>query len=236
MKIASNPAGAGWAWIHGGWTLLRKDFGNLFLMFLVMLALSIAINILPFIGYLLSGLLMIVLTGGYMHAAQKLDNGEDISIGDLFEGFRDKSRLTPLLLLGIFYLLVQIVIVMLVFGIMGDSAMLHLDSNTQTEPSGVAMPAGMLLGMSVGLLGAALLSMIITFAPALVMLDGASPFAAMKGSLQGVLRNILPMAVFGLIGFLLTILAMIPMGLGMLILLPVMLLSVYRGYTSIYHR
>jgi len=59
---------------------------------------------------------------------------------------------------------------------------------------------------------------------------------AMKQSFTGCLRNIVPFLVYGIIGFLLAIVASIPLGLGWLVLAPVLAASIYTGYRNIYLR
>jgi uncharacterized membrane protein len=60
--------------------------------------------------------------------------------------------------------------------------------------------------------------------------------AAMKSSFQGCLRNMLPFLVYGIVGFLLAIVAVIPLGLGFLVLGPVMWGTMYVGYRDIFVR
>ncbi|MBZ0097264.1 MAG: hypothetical protein K8H75_18075, partial [Sulfuricella sp.] len=53
-------------------------------------------------------------------------------------------------------------------------------------------------------------------------------------SFVGCLRNIWPFLVYGVIAFILMMIAMIPFGLGMLILVPVLNASIYLGYKDIF--
>ncbi len=76
--------------------------------------------------------------------------------------------------------------------------------------------------------------MAIWFAPALVVLRGDEPFAAMKTSFNACLRNVVPFLVYGLVGLLLAILATIPLGLGWFVLAPVYAASIYAGYKDIF--
>jgi uncharacterized membrane protein len=58
----------------------------------------------------------------------------------------------------------------------------------------------------------------------------------MKASFTGCLRNVVPFLVYGIVGFVLAIVATIPLGLGWLVLGPVFAASVYTGYRDIYLR
>jgi uncharacterized membrane protein len=91
-----------------------------------------------------------------------------------------------------------------------------------------------LLGILFFLLLLLPLIMAIWFAPALVMLGGLSPGAALKASFLGCLRNVVPFLVYGAIGIVLAIVASIPFGLGWLVLGPVTIASIYSSYCDVF--
>jgi uncharacterized membrane protein len=72
------------------------------------------------------------------------------------------------------------------------------------------------------------------FAPALVIMHGVAPIAAMKASFGACLRNILPFLVYGIVMMVLAFLAMIPVGLGMLVWIPLSFTSTYAAYRDIF--
>ena len=72
------------------------------------------------------------------------------------------------------------------------------------------------------------------FAPALVMLGRLSPMDAAKESFMACLRNFLAFLVYGIVMGLLAIVAIIPLGLGLLVWVPVMIASTYAGYRQIF--
>ena len=72
------------------------------------------------------------------------------------------------------------------------------------------------------------------FAPALVVFRGDEPFAAMKTSFRACLRNIPPFLIYGLLGILFMILACIPIFLGLIVLIPVGIATVYTSYKDIF--
>jgi len=80
------------------------------------------------------------------------------------------------------------------------------------------------------------LIMALWFAPALVVFHDVQPMAAMKSSFQGCLRNIVPFLVYGVVGFLLAIVALIPLGLGLLVYGPLIWGTMYVGYRDIFVR
>jgi uncharacterized membrane protein len=72
------------------------------------------------------------------------------------------------------------------------------------------------------------------FALPLVLFREIVPWEAMKTSLAAVLANMLPLLVYGLVGAVLGFLALIPFGLGLLVFVPVMLLSWLLSYQEMF--
>ena len=73
------------------------------------------------------------------------------------------------------------------------------------------------------------------FAPALVALNNLSAVEAMKQSFNACLHNMLPLFVYSIIAALLLLLAMIPFGLGLLVLGPIMIAVLYTSYKDIFN-
>jgi uncharacterized membrane protein len=61
-----------------------------------------------------------------------------------------------------------------------------------------------------------------------------APVAAMKASFRGCMRNIVPFLVYGILMLLLSFVAMIPLGLGLMVWVPVAIASTYAAYRMIY--
>jgi uncharacterized membrane protein len=91
-----------------------------------------------------------------------------------------------------------------------------------------------LFGSLVTLLLMVPLLMFYWFAPALVMLNDMAPAAAMKASFRGCMRNVVPFLVYGIIMLLLSFVALIPLGLGLLVWMPLAVTSTYAAYRMIY--
>ncbi len=71
-------------------------------------------------------------------------------------------------------------------------------------------------------------------APALVVLDGMNPLAAMKKSLLGALSNAFPWLLFSLLAFVFTLVASIPAGLGLLAALPTLAAASYLAWRDLF--
>jgi uncharacterized membrane protein len=72
------------------------------------------------------------------------------------------------------------------------------------------------------------------FAPALAMLHDVPAVPAMKESFLACFRNFVPMLVYGLVMAALAIAAVIPLGLGFLVWVPVLLATTYTSYRSVF--
>jgi uncharacterized membrane protein len=81
-----------------------------------------------------------------------------------------------------------------------------------------------------------LLSMAIWFAPALVALGGVAPIDAIKASFAANLKNLLPIAVFGVLYLVAAVVASLPMMLGWILLMPLVMLAAYVSYRDVFGR
>jgi uncharacterized membrane protein len=72
------------------------------------------------------------------------------------------------------------------------------------------------------------------FAPTLVVFHGISAADAMKLSFAACLRNIMPFTVYSLVCVLLLLAAAIPLGLGLVVMIPTMTASLYVSYKDIF--
>jgi uncharacterized membrane protein len=99
--------------------------------------------------------------------------------------------------------------------------------------AGVAL-GGLLLALLVGLVLTVPLAMAVWFAPALVVFRNVVPLDAMKSSFNVCLKNLVPFLVYGVILFVLAVVAAIPFGLGFLVLMPVLIGAQYASYVDLY--
>jgi uncharacterized membrane protein len=76
--------------------------------------------------------------------------------------------------------------------------------------------------------------MALWFAPSLVTFQDYAPFDALKTSFSACLKNIVPFLVYGVMLLILMVVAMIPFGLGMLVMVPVIIASVYAAYRDVF--
>jgi uncharacterized membrane protein len=236
---AAVAAGNGVSWWTEGWRLFAASPWVWIAITLVFLLITILASLVPLIGSFASTILAPVLAAGMMAGCRALDRGEALTINHLFAGLSE--RLGSLLVVGLLCLAgtVAIVVVMMAIavGTIGMSGISALMSGDPVQ-GGLTMLATLGLGAMVatlaGMLVALPLMMAYWFAPALVMLRGDEPVAAMKASFVACWINIGSMLVYGLVGIVLAIVATIPFGLGWLVLAPVLATSIYASYKDIF--
>jgi uncharacterized membrane protein len=231
-KVAS---GRGIAWFGEGWQIFKSAPGTWVAMFLIFSVISIVLAIIP-LGSLVSSLCFDVVIGGVMIGCRTLEEGGKLQVAHLFAGFRKNTG--SLLLLGVLYL----VGVMLIGFFAGVAMALSLpwvlgpNFNINDFSSVMAMAPWIALFVLVMLALMMPLIMAVWFAPALVVFHDAQPIAAMRSSFQGCLRNFMPFLAYGIVGLLLGILALVPVGLGLLVFGPVLWGTMYAGYRDIFVR
>lgn len=228
-------AGNGWRWIADGWGHFRQNPGPWVGATLVWMLLSGAISAIPMLGFLAGTILHPVLIAGFMLGANAQYEGEDFEVRHLFAGFSEKFG--PLALVGLLYLAGFVVIVLIAAAVFGGAVFATMGSGFQPDSVAIEQMILPLLGMVLLVMALSVpLVMAYWFAPALVVLGGLSPTQAMKASFSACAKNVLPFFVYGLILFVLMIVAILPLLLGLLVLIPVITASVFTSYRDIFYR
>jgi uncharacterized membrane protein len=230
----SVDGGHGVNWWTDAWALFAKNAGIWIVLGLIFLVILIVLAFIPFVGQLASALLVPVFAGSWMMAAQKLEAGGTLEVGDLFLAFKG-DKLTPLMIVGALLLAMGVVIV-LVMSVLGFGGFMGMMAGGAMR-SARGMMAGMgigLLAMLVGLILGMLVTMALWFAPPLVALRGVAPVEAMRLSFAASMKNVVPFLLWGLIYIIASIVASIPFGLGWIVLGPVLMLTVYTSYKDVF--
>lgn len=235
------PTSQGLAWIGQSFSIFGKGAGIWIVMLLLFVGINFGITMVPFLEFLPTVLAPAFTVGFYM-GCKAVQKHEMLQIDHLFQGFKQKGRM--LIRLGLFFFLWNIVIylitTMFVQMTMSEEQM-RIMSEAQTQEQmaslltqnpemvGVVINAIIVAGiMTIPLLMAS------WFSPALVAFNNVAPLKAMSLSLKACNRNILPFLVYGLVMLPLTVLAFLPLGLGLLIILPVIIISQYVSYKSVF--
>ncbi len=235
MEIRTVDAGRGAGWLGDGFDYFKRGAGAWIGITVVLFVVYVALNFIPVIGGLAGQLLAPVFSAGILLGCKHMDEGGELELGHLFKAF--SANPGPLIVLGALYLAsviaLGILMVILAFILLGG-----VGTITQL----MAGDASSLLGnlpmlLIVMLVGVGLyvpVLMALWFAPALVALGGLSVQDAVSGSFTGCLRNMVPFLIWGIIGLLLFVVAIIPMGLGLLVLIPMIWASTYVAYKEIF--
>ncbi|HLY95945.1 MAG TPA: BPSS1780 family membrane protein [Sideroxyarcus sp.] len=239
MEIKRYNAARGWIWVKQGYQLIMRN-PLMSISFALIFALLMFVGFkVPLFGPLLLLLLMPVLMAGYMRACHALEEDEEVELAHLFEGFRKHTG--RLVALGGF-LMVGLLISSMAMVLIGGEALRTLleSANAATNPE-MLMEAmwtagsGVTLSLTVGFALLCLLMLAFQYAPMLVFFNDVMPFAALRASLAGSLRNIIPYTVYNLImQVVAVVLGMLPFGIGLIVLLPLGLTSLYVSYRNIF--
>lgn len=230
----AERAGAGWTWIAQGWTLFTKSpvmwVASIVLLFIV----AVALGFIPLIGQVAFQLLSPVFAAGYVIACRSLERGAEFELEHLFAGFT--TRFGNLVIVGLLTLLGWVAIFLVFAAFVGFTILTAmLTGNMESVVAAViASTTTLLLGTLVSMALAVPLVAAYWFAPALVVMHDMQPIAAMKASFVACMRNFIPFLVYGLIMMIFAFIAVIPMGLGFLVWLPVAVTSAYVAYRGIF--
>lgn len=239
MEIRKLNAARGWLWISHSVQLLQRNpllgiGGALGSMLVVLIALT-----LPLFGPLIAVALLPVMLAGYMRLCRTLEENERADLSLLLAGFKQHTRslvaLGAFLLLGMFFISALMVFV----GGAGFPALMEQVHGAQDMQVLMDALAGADSQVSLAiLLGFSLMLVLIVawqYAPILVFFSGIPPWLALQASFLGTLRNIIPYTVYSLIMQVIAmVLGILPYGLGMLVLLPLGLASLYVSYRNIF--
>ncbi len=225
-KVGAGHAGQ---WIASGWRLFRRQPGIWVLLTLVFGLIAIVLSVIPVFGQLALVLLGPVFVGGMMLACRKVERGEELDLADLFAGFRrNTGSLITVALIGLAFIIAIVIPITL---LTGAGAMF---ASMAGADSAAMVGAGALLGFLLILALTLPVNMALWFAPALVILEDQAPTRAVARSFRACIRNLVPFVLYGLILFVLAFIASLPLGLGWLVLGPVVVGSVYAAYQDIF--
>lgn len=239
MEIKKLNIARGGLWIKQGFQLIARNpqlsisaaLGGALCLFFAML--------IPGIGSLLAVILLPFFLAGYMRICRALEEDEKFEPRQLLASLalcaNSLVSLGALLMLGLL-----LASALMVYA--GGDAFVKLMEQVQTSEnpqllldalstagSGVAF--AILLGLSLVLL----LIVAWQYAPILVFFSGVHPLFALRASFVGTLHNIVPYFVYTLLmQFIALLLGILPFGLGMILLLPLGLTSLYVSYRNIF--
>jgi uncharacterized membrane protein len=221
--------------VGDGFDYFKRNAGIWIAITVVWIAILFGLAFLPVVGNLISQLLTPVFAAGVLLGCKAMDEGQPLELGHLFRGFSVSTG--PLILVGALYLAAVVVLaiftIILAFILLGgmDAIAQMLQGNPEQFLGNLPMLAIVIL-VALGLYVPVLMAL--WFAPALIAIGGLGIGDAVGTSFRGCLRNIMPFLLWGIVILVLGIIALIPFGLGLLVLVPMIWGGTYAAYKDIF--
>jgi hypothetical protein len=183
---------------------------------------EVALELLPGVGAAAAKVIVPVVECGMLLGAAAVDRGERLEMRFAIAAFQ--ARPTALAAIVLSALLVTAVETTLAYALTG--------ANLLANSSDERLTATALLGV-VG--GGTLASLPVAFVPFAVLLEGASFGHAFAGSLRGFALNVVPLALFGALALVLTVLGLVALwGVGLIAVFPLLTAASYAAWKDIY--
>ena len=243
MEIRTVTAGRGWQWIKQGIALFLKSPLQWVLFVSVLFVAVKVLLLIPLLGLVVM-LAIPVLLVGMMEGCRALEYGKPLAFGYLLSGFVRNTG--ALVTLGGISLAGNLLLLLVIAGIGGDAieAVFKFTAQQKVTPENVheIRDAASKATFSI-LLGWALsipLMMALWFAPLLAYFNNLKPGRAMLYSLAACWRNLSAFLVYGAAVFsalmVVTPIAMAAhtLDLGLWLLAPVVIPTIYAGYKDIF--
>jgi len=220
-------AGRGAGWLIDGFAYFRKAPGQWFAVGIVGFVIMIGIGVIPVIG-LIGGILAPVWSAGLMLGCKDLHEGKALQVRHLFAGFGDKVG--PLILSGLLVSCLSLAIVLLILGPLFFQVLISGDTEAlaNTDLLGLVLRILLILVLMIPVYAAS------WFLPALIVLGNIGVVEALKLSLSAGLRNIWPFLVYSLMTIALMIPVVLTVGLGILVVGPVIFSSIFISFREIF--
>jgi hypothetical protein len=226
----SLPAGRGAAWIGDAWRLLKGQAGMWAAALVLLFVAWIVLSIIPVVKHVLQLATPFIYAGVATAANEQRRNGS-FELNALLAGFNKR----PLSLLGVSLALVvagMLFLAVLAISV-GASVFGAMLRGAQADPS-VFLTAKFGWAFLVGIVVMLPISFATYLAPQLIILHDQPTWTALKMSLVGCAKNILPGIVFSICAALLVLVSIIPLFLGLLVSIPVLFLTNYTVYRDIF--
>jgi uncharacterized membrane protein len=226
----SLPAGRGAAWIGDAWRLLKAQPGMWAAALVLMFVAYVILSLIPLVSFFVQFVAPFACAAIALAADQQRRTGSfDLKV--LLGGFEKKA--VPLLAVGLATFLAGIVFLIVLAVALGTDIVATMTGGFNPDPSTI-MSTKFLLAFLIGLALILPVAAATYLAPQLIVLHDQPAVEAMKMSLTGGLKNILPGLVFGVCAFGLVFVSMIPLLLGLLVTIPVLAITNYTVYRDIF--
>lgn len=239
---SARPAGEGSEWVSIGWHLFKRQPAQLVALVLVTGILymigAIALQLIPYVGSIFATVFYILLLSGLTLAVDRLYRGDGVGFDLLFAGFQHPARV-QLAVLGVVVALCSLLVGYVAALLAGavpfwQASMGLIDAKPEDLiANGSISMTTLVLYVAYALALFIPVAMATWFTGALVLLNGMQPLAALSYSFRACLRNLAPLTVQSLLMTLLMFATIFTLFIGMLVVIPLFVLSWYISYRRI---
>lgn len=230
LNVRQVPLANAIEWTKTGFGLFRAYPAMWIILFVIYIIIMVPVSMVPGIGSIASTLLAPIFAAGMMWGCRAVTMGQELEINHLFAGFKKNTR--QLITVGAIYMFCLMLIA--IFVVMSlDKA--TVEAMMKGQPLNPAQTGAMTLPLLIAMFLLVPVLMAYWFAPILTGLHGLTATEAMKLSFTASFRNILPFLLYGIIFLVLLVVAIIPFGIGLVIVVPWMMTSLYASYADIFN-
>jgi hypothetical protein len=230
IKVAEISPKRGFAWLAQGFDLFRRRPFAWIGLCTGWIVITFGLIVIPLVGGVLANFLQPVFFASFALTAYRQATGETVVMGDLFLGFRRNVRalvnLGALLLIAEILIFVMMALLGLPMSGPGDKAFTVAEYVEALQGKEWILALGVILTVIVK--GA------LWFAPPLIAFHDMSTTHAVRWSVYAALSNLGAMIVYGAALLALFILGLLPWALGLLVVIPLMVISSYFGYREVF--
>jgi len=239
--IRAWGAERGTQWLASAWRLFITAPGMWIVLSIVFLLIFLVLNLIPGIGMLVALMLAPALSGGVLLTAGDAEAGRPLDLGRLFEPLAMERMRGDVVILGLLYTgacvaatAASLLVVVVSAGISTIDPGLLSDHGEVNPGAAASLGFGVLFALLVWFTLGLVVVAIFFYAIPLVVLASLPPIQAISLGVRGLLRNVLPLLVFGLIWTVLALLATLSLMLGWLVLGPITWAAWYVSYRDIF--
>jgi uncharacterized membrane protein len=209
-------------WVSAGFNLFMKKPGELVIAGLILFVISFAMNFVPLIGSALATMAGVVAAGAFMRASEAIENGQDP-----LAAAQAAAGVAPLFILGLIAAGMGLAVGLI------SAAMITLAVGAAffSPFAGLGIAAVtwlLMMFISIPMI------MALWLAPGLVLMRGTAPLDAVRLSFMASLQNLLPFIIFYVIAAIACFLGALMMGVGLIVVYPVLLCAAYFAYKDMF--
>lgn len=220
------------AWLKAGWVSFKHNPGVWMAISVVFFVILVGLLTIPVLGMSVAIIGFPVMVAGMVLGCDAQATGRPLKVEHLFAGLRVHGP--NLALVGCFYLAGTVIAGVLPAILVGAL----LAGLFYSELHSLSWLALLLSSATFGTVVIfTIMTILITalwFAPPLVVLRNTPPLDAMKMSLSACFNNLGAFIVLGVLIYVLSVLALLPFGLGMTVLIPVLAGTLYASYQDVF--